>query len=117
MKKDRDELTPEQRLLVEKIEAMSFEERMAVLDAIPDEEIDTVSIPPVPPENWRYARRGPITKQDLEEMRQFFRPRKEPVTIRLDADILHWFKNHAAGGKGWQTDINRVLRQWVETHS
>lgn len=33
--------------------------------------------------------------------------------IRLDPDILERFK---AEGKGWQTRINAVLREWVNTH-
>jgi uncharacterized protein (DUF4415 family) len=34
------------------------------------------------------------------------------VTIRLDADVLAWFKQHAADGR-YQTEINRVLRRHV----
>lgn len=33
-----------------------------------------------------------------------------PVHIRLDADVLRWFK---AGGRGYQTRINAVLRAFV----
>lgn len=36
---------------------------------------------------------------------------KTPVTIRLDADVLAWFK---AQGRGYQTRINAVLRSFVE---
>ena len=42
----------------------------------------------------------------------FYKPRKTPVTIRLDADVLDWFKRHAAH-RGYQTEINRVLRLYV----
>lgn len=38
-------------------------------------------------------------------------PRKEPVHIRLDADVLAWFRAH---GPGYQTRINAVLRSFVE---
>jgi uncharacterized protein (DUF4415 family) len=41
------------------------------------------------------------------------RPRKELITIGLDADVLAWFRDHAKGGRGDQSDINRVLRQHV----
>ena len=34
------------------------------------------------------------------------------MTIRLDADVIAWFKDHAADG-GYQTEINRVLRRHV----
>ncbi len=37
---------------------------------------------------------------------------KTPVTIRLDADVLAWFKSQ---GRGYQTRINAVLRSFVET--
>ena len=36
---------------------------------------------------------------------------KCPVSIRLDADLLDWFK---AKGRGYQTRINEVLRGYVE---
>jgi len=38
---------------------------------------------------------------------QLYRPIKKPVTLRLDADLLSWFK---AQGRGYQTRINRALR-------
>jgi uncharacterized protein (DUF4415 family) len=39
-------------------------------------------------------------------------PKKLPVNLRLDADILDWFKQT---GKGYQTRINNVLRAFVES--
>ena len=71
------------------------------LAAMSDNDIDTSDIPEVPAENWMHAKRG-----------ELYRPLKQPVTIRLDADILAWFKEHALRG-GYQTEINRVLRQHV----
>lgn len=65
-----------------------------------DEDIDFSDIPEITEEQWATARRG------------FSRPIKQPVTIRLDADVLTWFKAHA-DGKPYQTEINRVLRQYV----
>ena len=76
-------------------------DQLAKLEALPDDQIDTVDIPEAPAENWIHARRG-----------ELYRPIKQPVTIRLDADILAWFKEHAANG-GYQTEINRVLRRHV----
>jgi uncharacterized protein (DUF4415 family) len=76
-------------------------ERLAKLAALPDEQIDTTDIPEALVENWIYARRS-----------EFYRPLKQPVTIRLDADILAGFKNQAAAG-GYRTEINRVLRRHV----
>ena len=75
--------------------------RLAALAALPDEQIDTSDIPEAAAENWVNARRG-----------DFYRPLKRPVTIRLDADVLAWFKETATAGR-YQTEINRVLRKHV----
>ena len=42
-----------------------------------------------------------------------FYPGKKSVTIRLDADMVKWFK---AQGKGWQTKMNWVLRLYFASH-
>ncbi|SEC89399.1 Uncharacterized conserved protein, DUF4415 family [Rhizobiales bacterium GAS188] len=76
-------------------------DQLAKLAAMPDDQIDTTDIPEAPAENWIHARRG-----------ELYRPLKQPVTIRLDADVLAWFREHAEGG-GYQTEINRVLRRHV----
>lgn len=39
---------------------------------------------------------------------------KEHVNIRLDADVLEAFKRT---GAGWQTRLNRALREWLATHA
>ncbi|WP_158816219.1 BrnA antitoxin family protein [Methylocapsa sp. S129] len=78
-------------------------DELVKLAAIPDDQIDTADIPEAPAENWIHARRG-----------ELYRPLKQPVTIRLDADVLTWFKEHAASGS-YQTEINRVLRRHVAT--
>ena len=67
------------------------------LAALPDAEIDTSEIPE-------------LTDAQLAEMQrpQHFRPVKKQITARLDADVLAWLK---AGGKGYQTRMNAILRQ------
>ena len=42
-------------------------------------------------------------------------PGKTRITIRLDGDILAWFRAqvHAAGGGNYQSLINRALREFV----
>jgi uncharacterized protein (DUF4415 family) len=75
-------------------------ERLERLAAAPEANIDTSDIPEVT--DWSGAVRGGL-----------FRPRKEAITIRLDADVLAWFKDHAEGGRGYQSEINRALRQHV----
>jgi uncharacterized protein (DUF4415 family) len=41
-------------------------------------------------------------------------PAKETITIRLDADVLAWFRRR---GRGYQTRINRVLRLFVQARA
>jgi len=45
-------------------------------------------------------------------------PGKERITIRLDADILDWFRQqaNAQGGGNYQTMINQVLREYIMGH-
>jgi len=47
------------------------------------------------------------TPEWTEEMRELYKPIKKSVTLRLDADVLAWFKQQ---GRGYQTRINRALR-------
>jgi uncharacterized protein (DUF4415 family) len=71
-------------------------ERLKRLANRPDEEIDTSDIPEIaeiPPD---------------AVIGRFYRPVKQSVTIRLDADVVAWLK---AGGEGYQTRINNYLRQ------
>ena len=44
---------------------------------------------------------------------KFYRPVKQPFSIRLDADVIAWFK---ASGDGYQTRINSALREYVIAH-
>lgn len=39
-------------------------------------------------------------------------PSKQPVTLRLDSDVLVWFKSQ---GQGYQTRINKLLRTYMES--
>jgi len=41
-------------------------------------------------------------------------PEKKSITIRMDSDVLDWFKQQ---GKGYQTKINKLLRSYMETHA
>jgi uncharacterized protein (DUF4415 family) len=52
------------------------------------------------------AKRGPVVKLP---------PGKTRVTIRLDNDILDWFRKHVdeAGGGNYQTLINDALREYL----
>lgn len=67
------------------------------LAAMPERDIDLSDIPEQ--RDWKGAVVG-----------KFYRPVKKQVTLRLDADVLAWFK--AQGGK-YQSAINKALREHV----
>lgn len=71
------------------------------LATLSDDSIDLSDMPEVT--DWSKAVRG-----------KFYRPVKQQLTLRLDADVVHWFKTHADGERGYQTKINAALRQFVE---
>ncbi|WP_284947634.1 BrnA antitoxin family protein [Acidisoma cladoniae] len=77
-------------------------DRLERLAGAPDATIDTSDIPEVL--DWSGAVRGGL-----------YKPLKEAITIRLDADVLAWFKEQVGGGRGYQSEINRVLRQHIAT--
>ena len=77
------------------------------------------------PSNARYLEEGRLWPSLLEEIqagieayrRQRRRPtgsNKESTTMRFDREVLAAFR---AGGPGWQTRINAVLRDWLKTQS
>jgi uncharacterized protein (DUF4415 family) len=69
---------------------------IAELAAKPDSEIDYSDIPKLQEKFWKHAVRNP-----------FYRPVKQQVTVRLDADVIAWLRMQ---GKGYQTRLNQVLR-------
>lgn len=73
---------------------------IAALEAMSDEDIDFSDIPEVT--DWTGAVRG-----------KFYRPEKQAVTIRLDSDLVAWFK---AREPKYQTAVNRVLRDYMLSH-
>jgi len=74
---------------------------LEALAALPDDQIDLRDIPEVT--DWSGAKRG-----------LFYRPVKQQLTLRLDADVVDWFKRRAPAGRGYQTQINQALRQYVQ---
>jgi uncharacterized protein (DUF4415 family) len=70
---------------------------------MPDDEIDLSDAPEV--KDWSGAVRGML-----------YKPVKQQLTLRLDADLVAWFKTHAADERGYQTRINRALREYVSAH-
>jgi uncharacterized protein (DUF4415 family) len=73
---------------------------LKALAALPEDRIDTADIPEA--RDWSGARRG-----------LFYKPVKQQLTLRLDADVVDWFKREASGDTGYQTAMNRVLRDHV----
>jgi uncharacterized protein (DUF4415 family) len=70
--------------------------QLRALNRRPDSEIDFSDIPEITPEMWRKAIRG-----------NPYLPKKQQLTVRLDADVLAWLKGM---GKGYQTKLNAMLR-------
>ena len=61
-------------------------------------------------EDFSTGRRGAIVKAD---------PNKIRITIRLDGDIIEYFKTqvHDAGGGNYQTLINDALRKYIQSET
>jgi uncharacterized protein (DUF4415 family) len=55
--------------------------------------------------------RGQYLPLETIKISDFYRPLKKPVTLRLDADVLAWFKKD---GRRYQTRINSALRKVME---
>ena len=70
MKKDISELPPD------------VQEQIRALENLPDDQIDTTDAPEIL--DWSDTRRG-----------VFYRPVKQQITLRIDADIIAWFKAQA----------------------
>jgi uncharacterized protein (DUF4415 family) len=68
--------------------------------ALSDSEIDTSGIPALDQDFFKSAYLRMPSK-------------KASITVRLDSDVLDWFRKQ---GKGYQTRINAVLRTYMEGH-
>ncbi len=66
-----------------------------------DDAIDTSDAPELP--DWSGAKRG-----------VFYRSLKQQLTLRLDVDVVAWFRRHTTAEEGYQTRINRALREYAE---
>ena len=101
----QDEMTEERitRVSLKQARRMKSLTDWARLDAMTEEEIERNAAED--PDN------PPWTEEEWARARVVFPQGKEPVTLRLDRDILAWFKQR---GRGYQTRINAVLRAFVE---
>lgn len=69
-----------------------------------DDEIDFSDIPRTTPEMWAKG----VVRKGFKVI-----PKKRQLTLRLDEEIVEFFKND---GDGYQTRINALLRSYVEAH-
>ena len=77
-------------------------ERLAEIEAMPENKIDTSDIPEL--------------DETFFEKAQLVLPAgttKKTVTMRMDEDVLEWFRSH---GKGHLTRMNAVLRAYMLSH-
>lgn len=69
---------------------------LAALADLPEQSIDFSDLPATTEQDWAGAVRG-----------QFYRPVKQQLTVRIDADVVEWLKSQ---GKGYQSRLNTILR-------
>ena len=69
-----------------------------------DADIDLSDCPEITPDLFARA----IVRRGLPAT-----PTKAQVTLRIDSDVLAWFKSQ---GRGYQTQINPLLRAYMEAH-
>ncbi len=74
------------------------------LDEMTDEDIDFSDCPEITPEMFVKA----VVRRGLPNPKT-----KTQVTLCIDTDVLEWFKSQ---GRGYQTQINRLLRAYMEVH-
>ena len=77
------------------------EAQLLTLENMQDDQIDTSDIPETL--DWTGGRRG-----------VFYHPEKRRFTLRLDSDVVEWFKSNARDNRSYQADINRVLREHMQ---
>ncbi len=71
------------------------------LAALPDSQIDLSDAPEI------------IPRPSDIEIGRFYRPVKQLVSIRVDADVLAWYRGR---GKKYQTYMNEVLRREMQSN-
>ena len=86
------------------VELLMSEERAKEIEAMSDEDIDYSDIPPLDEDFFKNAKRV------------LRKARTEQISIRIETEVLEWFRTHAKG-KGYQTLINDVLRTYVKYNS
>jgi len=72
------------------------------VDALADRGIDFSDTPELTPEMFARA----VVRQGLKPV-----ARKNQLTIRVDGDVLEWYRKQ---GPGYQTRINALLRAYMQ---
>ena len=85
-----------QSITLSEAKTMLTQERIKQLKTLAVQPVDTSDIPE-------------FTQEDFLKM---YRPIKQPLSIRLDSDIIVWLKSY---GKGYQSRINTILRNAMVT--
>lgn len=70
--------------------------------ALKDQDIDFSDTPELTPAMFARA----VVRRGLKPV-----PRKRQLTIRVDSDVLEWYKKQ---GQGYQTRINALLRAYMQ---
>jgi uncharacterized protein (DUF4415 family) len=70
-----------------------------------DKDIDLSDTPEITPEMWANG----VLRKNFKPI-----PRKSQLTLRIDQDVIDFFKSH---GRGYQTRINQLLRAYMEAHN
>ena len=70
--------------------------KLAVLAVRPEKYIDFYDLPLTHATDWEQAERG-----------KYYRPIKQQLTVRIDADVAAWLKGQ---GKGYQSRLNQIPR-------
>jgi uncharacterized protein (DUF4415 family) len=71
---------------------------------MPYDAIDTSEVPEISPAQFARA----FIRRGLKQS-----PTKVQLTIRVDRDVLEWYRKK---GRGYQTRINKLLRAYMEAH-
>lgn len=71
---------------------------------VTDDQIDMSDVPVITPKQFARA----VVRKGLKPVEA-----KSQVTLRIDSDVLDWFRKQ---GRGYQTRINALLRAYVDAH-
>ena len=74
------------------------------IDAMSDKDIDFSDIPELTPKMFARA----VLRRNFKPV-----PPKKQLTLRVDSDVVDWYKNQ---GPGYQTRINSLLRAYMKEH-